>query len=191
RERRPAPAGAARRTIRERAPRSDGHLPELLQAALRPRPELHLRPRGPGRLLPRIPAHDGALARSAAGPRARRGLRERRGRPRTGSAAPPRLLLPAVARRLPALLRDGATDPHRELGAGAPADLPRCRRPLETLRLRPRFPARAPRRLNRIASSPPEGDGPPAVGRCCACAERLGRDESRPVVSRKTAIVAG
>ena len=48
--------------------------------------------------------------------------------------APARLLRPAVRGALPALLRERARRAHRQLRAGAPADLPRRRRPLAALR---------------------------------------------------------
>ena len=47
----------------------------VLQAALRPRPEFHLRPRERRPLLPRLRRADGALRRGAAGPRPSRDLR--------------------------------------------------------------------------------------------------------------------
>ena len=66
------PSDAAEREDHRRAPPSARLLLLGLQAALRARPELHLRPRRPRPLLPRLRRADGALRRGAAGPRAPR-----------------------------------------------------------------------------------------------------------------------
>ena len=101
-----------------------------LQAALRARSALHLRPRRHRPLLPRLRRADGALRRRAAGPGASRDLRTHGRRHRRRGAPPARLLRPAVRRALPALLRERARRAHRQLGAGAPPDLSRGRRSL-------------------------------------------------------------
>ena len=133
--RRPDPADPAERADHRRAPPSAELLLLRLQAALRPRPGLHLRPRGPRPLLPRLRRADGALRRGAAGPRPPRASTSgwsRTPRPRcagcsTTAASP-------FEDALPALLRERARGAHRQLRAGALADLPRRRRPLAQLR---------------------------------------------------------
>ena len=72
---RPDPADAAEREDHRRAPASAGLLLLRLQAALRARAELQLRPRRHRPLLPRLRRADGALRRRAAGPRPSRDLR--------------------------------------------------------------------------------------------------------------------
>ena len=97
--RRPDPADPAEREDHRRAPASAGLLLLRLQAAFRPRPGLHLRPRRHRPLLPRLRRADGAFRRGPAGPRPPRDLRaDGRGhrRRRCGAA---RLLRPALRRR--------------------------------------------------------------------------------------------
>ena len=90
------PPDAAEREDHRCAPASARLLLLGIQAALRARPELHLRPRRDRPLLPRLRRAHGAFRRGAAGPRAPRVLREH-GRGHRGRGAPAaRVLRPAV-----------------------------------------------------------------------------------------------
>ena len=113
----------AKCAVHQRAAASARHLPLLLQAALCEGPAVHLRPRRDRRVLPRIRPDDGALERGPARSRTGRAIRRCHRGP-AGPGAPDAGILRAfVGGRLPALPRDRARDPHRELGAGAPPDL--------------------------------------------------------------------
>ena len=131
-----------------------------LQAALRARAALQLRPRGSRALLPRLRGADGALRRRAAGPRPPRDLRAAGGRLRGRGAPAARLLRAALRRALPALSRERSAGAHRELRAGAAA----------------RSTARAP--TSGATSSP---GWAPSSARSGRCSRRIPR---RPMTAR-------
>ena len=131
---RPDPPDPAQREDHRRPPPSARLLLLQLQAAFRPRPGLHLRPRRARPLLSRLCRADGAFRRRAARPRPPGDLRADGRRSRGRGAAAARLSRPAVRGGLPALLRERAGGAHRELRAGAPADQPRGARPVARLR---------------------------------------------------------
>ena len=118
REHRAAEPRAAEREIHQHAASSARHLPVVLQAAVRQGAALHLRPAGARRVLPAVRPPDGALACRAARPRARRAVRDRRGRPRGANATTARVLRVALGGCVPALLRNAARHPHGQFGAG-------------------------------------------------------------------------
>ena len=95
-----------------------------LQAALRPRSALHVRPARSRPLLRRLRAVDEPFRRGAAraDPSCRLRAHGHRHRARDQSAA--RLLRPRVRGVLPAVLREPASRAYRKLPAGAIADLP-------------------------------------------------------------------
>ena len=112
-------------------PRPGRYLPVVFLDPVRRRPALHLRPRRARPLLPRLCGADGALAPSAAaGGHARSALRGCRRRCRTRGAPHRRPLRARMGRRVSRLPQNAAARPHRQLGPGAPADLPQLGRPL-------------------------------------------------------------
>ena len=102
---------------------SAGQLPRKLQAVVRERAELQLRPRGYRRVLPAICAPDGPLAFGAAGQDPGSTLRGRRRRSRYAGRANPRSLRFAIRGGMSALPRDFACGEDCKLGAGEETDL--------------------------------------------------------------------
>ena len=97
----------------------------VLQAALRARPELHLRPRRARPVLRRLRRADGAFRCGAARPRASRVLRTHGRGHRGRGAAPARVLRTAVRGGGAAFSRKPARGAHRKLRTGASADFSR------------------------------------------------------------------
>src|SRR5690606_16697770 len=117
------PPDFAEREDHRRAPAPDGGLLFLLQAVVRPRADLDLRPRVSRILLPRLPAVDGSLGRGPAGPRPPCPVRGDGGRQRADHTRAARVLRPSLRAAGFALLRAGSSRPHAELGAGQAAHL--------------------------------------------------------------------